>query len=575
MWKLTIFFYFSIYCLDSNKASQLSTDDDWWKTATFYQIYPKSFKDSDGNGIGDLQGVIEKLDYIKDLGVTGVWLSPIFKSPQADNGYDISDYRDIDPQFGTLEIFLELLKEAHQRGIKVILDYVPNHTSEQHEWFKKSENGEKPYDEYYIWKDGKNGSKTEPPNNWLGVFGHSAWTWSEKRQQFYYHKFLKEQPDLDYRNPLVRKEMKDVLSFWLDTHNVDGVRMDAIASLVEDAAFLDEPKSNIPGVPDFQYDYLTHIYTENQPETYEVVYEWRSHLESISKKKESSRICMAEDGANFTVTLPYYGNANGSVLGAHFPFNFFFLPLNTTSNGAEIASIINEWLIRLPKIYTLNWVLGNHDNHRIASRVGKEKVDALNMLTAVLPGIQVTYNGEEIGMEDGEVTCEQGDDLTSNCTLYPSVSRDFERTPFQWDNSEFAGFTNGTSTWLPVSRNKDNCNVADQLKDDRSHLNIYKSLQKLRQTLNSRSEIEVSAQGNDKNILAVVRFNKVNGANSDLVEFICNLGNSAADVTLVDNNNIALKVLISSKNSKRKPGDIVSSRTLVLDPYEALILGEV
>ncbi|XP_028129735.1 maltase A1 [Diabrotica virgifera virgifera] len=574
MWKLTIFFYLWICCLQSSKAYHLSTDDEWWKTATFYQIYPKSFKDSDGNGIGDLQGVIEKLDYIKDLGVTGVWLSPIFKSPQADNGYDISDYRDIDPQFGTLEIFLELLKEAHKRGIKVVLDYVPNHTSDQHEWFKKSENGEKPYDEYYIWKDGKNGSKTEPPNNWLSVFGHSGWTWSEKRQQFYYHAFLKEQPDLDYRNPLVRQEMKDVLSFWLDTHNVDGVRMDAVSKLVEDAAFLDEPKSNAPGVADFMYDYLTHTYTENQPEGYDVVYEWRSHLESISKKKESSRICMAEDGANFTLTLPYYGTLNGSVLGAHFPFNFFFLPLNTTSNGGQIANIINEWLIRLPKIYTLNWVLGNHDLHRIASRVGKEKVDALNMLTAVLPGIQITYNGEEIGMEDGEVTCEQGDDLKSNCTLYPSVSRDFERTPFQWDSSEFAGFTNGTSTWLPVSSKKDNCNVADQLKDDRSHLSIYKSLQKLRKTLNSRSEIEVNAQGNDKNVLEVARFNKVNGSNTDLVEFICNLGNTAADVSLLENNNVGYKVLISSKNSKRKPGDIVDNKSLVLDPYEALILGE-
>ncbi|KAJ8945777.1 hypothetical protein NQ318_013133 [Aromia moschata] len=477
-------------------SSVASEDQDWWKTATIYQIYPRSFRDSDNDGVGDLKGIIEKLDYIKDLGVSAIWLSPIFKSPQMDQGYDISDFRDIDPDYGTLDDFIELIQAAHNRSIRVIIDFVPNHTSDQHEWFLLSANKTEGYEDYYVWADGReeNGT-TVPPNNWISAFKYSAWTWNEQRQQFYLHQFLAQQPDLNYRSQEVVKEMKDILTFWLDTHNVDGARIDAVPHLVEAANLTDEPLSNIDGYSDIDYEYLNHIYTKNQPETYDVVYDWRAHIDNITKSKNAStRIFMTESAADIDDVIKYYGNTNGSVLGAYFSFNFFFIGLNENSTAEDLADSINTWHDKLPSIYTYNWLLGNHDNHRIASKVGVEKVDGLNMLVAFLPGVQITYNGEEIGMENGNVTCEDGQDGSAtkdNCTHYESSSRDYERTPFQWDDTVNAGFNAGNKTWLPVSDKYKEYNVAAQLAQDNSHLNIYMRLQELRSSLKAQDAILV------------------------------------------------------------------------------------
>ncbi|KAJ8928518.1 hypothetical protein NQ314_018920 [Rhamnusium bicolor] len=438
-------------------GKKFSDEDNWWKTATVYQIYPRSFKDSNNDGIGDLAGIIEKLDYIETLGVDAIWLSPIFKSPQVDQGYDISDFRDIDPDYGTLDDFTTLIEEAHKKSIKVVLDFVPNHTSDQHEWFQKSVNLVDGYEDYYIWADGtmsQNGTRI-PPNNW------------------------------------------DVLTFWLDTHDLDGARIDAIPHLVEDVNLTDEPLSNDPGYTEIDYEYLDHIYTKDQPETFEIVYDWRTHLDNITNTKQvSTRIFMTEAASSIEEVIKYYGTPDGSKLGAHFSFNFYFLGLDESSTAVDIANDINEW---------------------IASKVGKEKIDGLNMLVAFLPGVQITYNGEEIGMENGEVTCEQGQDgsaIKDNCTHYESSSRDYERTPFQWNDSENAGFNSGHKTWLPVSSKYKECNVADQLAKDKSHLKIYIELQKLRANLVDQDQLIIRyPRENDKYLLQITRFNIVSSYN--------------------------------------------------------------
>ncbi|XP_072383357.1 maltase A2-like [Diabrotica undecimpunctata] len=549
-------------------ARSVGEDNDWWKTATFYQIYPKSFKDSDGDGIGDLEGIIQKLDYLQDLGVTGIWLSPIYKSPLVDEGYDISDFRDINPLFGDLKTFVRLVEGAHSRGLKVVLDYVPNHTSDQHEWFKKSENGEEGYEDYFLWVDGKDGLKTEPPNNWISVFKNSVWEWSDKRNKFYLHQFFKQQPDLNFFNDKVRKEMRDILNYWLEEYGVDGVRIDAVPHLVEAKNLTNEPRTYDPNAAPNEYDYLDHIFTRNQPESYDLVYEWRSHIDEISKNTSQTKICMTEAAVDIKYVVPYYGTADGSKLGAHFSFNFVLLGLETTSTAGDVASLIHSWVDNLPKIYTSNWVLGNHDNHRIATKAGKERVDCLNMLSAFLPGIQVTYNGEEIGMENGEVNCEtQGLDHAENCTDYYKISRDFERTPLQWDNSEFAGFTDGKKTWLPVSSKKAECNVKDQLKDEKSHLSIYKKLQRLRPQWR-QSEYEVKTLDEAQNVLQVVRYNE---GGSNEAQLVFNFGSEPIKGINL-NRGSSYEVVISSSKSSRNAGDEVDGKSLNLDAYETLIL---
>lgn len=548
----------------------IKQDEDWWKTATFYQIYPKSFKDSDGDGIGDLQGIIDKLDYIQDLGVTAIWLSPIYKSPLVDEGYDISDFRDIDPRFGNLTIFVQLVDEAHRRGLRVILDYVPNHTSDQHEWFQKSLNGEEGYEDYFVWVDGINGSSSDPPNNWISVFKYSAWEWSDQRQKFFLHQFFKQQPDLNFFSDKVRQEMRDILTYWINDYGIDGVRIDAVPHLVEARNLTDEPRTYDPNAADYDYDYLNHIFTRNQPESYDLVYEWRSHIDGLSEGKPAVKVCMSEAAVDIDYVIPYYGTADGSKLGAHFSFNFVLLGLETSSTAGTVEYFVNQWLSKLPKIYTSNWVLGNHDNHRIATKAGKERVDCLNMLVGFLPGVQVTYNGEEIGMENGEVTCEQGVDHTENCTTYPNFSRDFERTPFQWDSSEFAGFTDGNSTWLPVSSKKDECNALDQEKDERSHLSIYKRLQKLRPQFATQTEIEVRTLDEGKNILQVVRTDE---GGSNEYQLVFNFGADPISDIVINGDGTEYEVLLSSGRSSRLPGDRIDGSSLTLDAYEALIVG--
>ncbi|XP_025831773.1 maltase 1-like isoform X2 [Agrilus planipennis] len=329
--------------------------DDWWKYATFYQIYPRSFKDSDGDGMGDLNGITSKLQHLVNAGITAAWLSPIFKSPGVDAGYDISDFRDIDEKFGTMSDFEQLIKTAHELGLKIILDYVPNHTSDQHVWFQLSKNKTEGYKDYFIWKKGYN--STAPPNNWLSRFGYSAWEYVAERDEYYYHQFTTAQPDLDFRNPKVIQEMNDVMTFWLDK-GVDGFRIDAVNYLFEISDFRDEPLSdNYENYEPYDNRYLKHIYVMDQPESPGMIYQWRKHVDNYKTQNGGdTRVLMTEGYTDISTTMLYYGNETAD--GAHFTFNFFFIT-NTTSRSTanEIASVIKRWFQYMPNGRVPNWVV--------------------------------------------------------------------------------------------------------------------------------------------------------------------------------------------------------------------------
>ncbi|XP_068234691.1 probable maltase isoform X2 [Palaemon carinicauda] len=456
----------------------------WWQREVLYQVYPRSFLDRNGDGIGDLKGITSKVDYFKEIGVGAIWLSPIYTSPMADFGYDIANFTDIDPIFGTMEDFDELLDTYHGKGLKVIMDFVPNHSSDEHEWFKKSVKKEYPFTDYYIWSDPLSFNKSEPvpPNNWLSVFRGSAWTWSEERKQFYFHQFLDKQPDLNFRNPDVQEEMLGILKFWLDK-GVDGFRVDALKHLFEvEDVHQDEPVAKDSGIDDkMDYGYLNHTLTVNQPETFGVLRKWRELIDLYSDK-----LMMVEvyEGQDLGTLMKYYGNETDPL--ADFPFNFLMiegLHNRTELTGFSLKSAVTLWLDNMPSGKWPNWVLGNHDNHRVGSRLGSDLVDALNMMSLLLPGTAITYYGEEIGMEDTWISWEDTKD-PQGCRYgperYAEYSRDPERTPMQWDNTSFAGFTTASDTWLPVNENYKTLNVKAQKDATYSHLSVYQSLTQLR-----------------------------------------------------------------------------------------------
>ncbi|XP_071552168.1 maltase A3-like isoform X3 [Panulirus ornatus] len=456
----------------------------FWQTSVVYQVYPRSFYDGQPDETGDITGITSKVDYLLELGVGAVWLSPVYTSPMKDFGYDVANFTEIDPIFGSMADFDDLVTTLHRKGLKLVMDFVPNHSSDQHEWFQRSVRCEDPYTDFYIWANSSgvdaNGTQI-PPNNWLSVFRGSAWEWNDERQQFYFHQFLPEQPDLNYRNHLVREEMKKVLTFWLKK-GVDGFRIDAIKHLfeVEDLS-QNEPVATHSGVQDpDDYDYLNHTYTVDQPETLTVVREWRQLLNQYP-----DRVMMVEVyNDDIDAVMKYYGNETVPL--ADFPFNFFLID-NLQSRGdltgESLRYTIDLWLDNMPEGKWPNWVTGNHDNGRVASRLGRDLVDALNMLTLLLPGTPVTYYGEELGMENTFISWDETKD-PEGCRwgpdLYQEHSRDPERTPMQWDNCTNAGFTTANSTWLPVNPNYKVLNVKAQTQAETSHLKIYKELAVLR-----------------------------------------------------------------------------------------------
>jgi len=441
----------------------------WWQHGVIYQIYPRSFQDSNGDGVGDLQGIISRLDYLQWLGVDCVWLSPIFSSPMADFGYDISDYQGIHPLFGTMDDFDELLNEVHSRGMKLLLDLVPNHTSDQHPWFLESKSSkDNPKRDWYIWHDGKEDGGL--PNNWLSVFGGHAWEWDDATQQYYYHAFLKEQPDLNWRNPEVQAAMMNVMRFWLDK-GIDGFRVDVMWHMVKDAQLRDNPP--FPGstydAGDLIYDHYTPVYSTDQPEVHDIVRMMRAVTDEYD-----DRVLIGEIYLPIHKLVTYYGQDNK---GAHLPFNFQLLTLPW--DAPQIAMAIDEYEGALPSEGWPNWVLGNHDKPRISSRVGRAQAKVAALMLLTLRGTPTIYYGDEIGMRDVPIPMDEIVDPQGLNMPDLNVSRDPARTPMQWSNDIHAGFSNH-KPWLRLPFNSGRVNVEKQKDDEYSKLWFYRKLIQLR-----------------------------------------------------------------------------------------------
>jgi alpha-glucosidase len=445
----------------------------WWKDGVIYQIYPRSFKDSNGDGTGDLKGITAKLDYLNDgtensLGVDGIWISPFFRSPMIDFGYDISDYRDVDPIFGTLDDFRELLSEAHKRGIHIIIDLVLNHTSDEHPWFKESRlDRANPKADWYIWHPGVKGKR---PNNWFAQFElKNAWWYDQKRGEFYLGTFTRHQPEVNWRNPELRREMFDLVRYWLDM-GVDGLRLDVINWFIKDDQFRSNPLS-LKSV-----DLQQHLYDRNRPETIEVCRNLRAITDSYKERMMVGEVYTDDP----RIAAQYYGNAGD---GLHMAFNFNFLFQRW--NAGKLYKSITQWYDNLPEHAWPNFTFSNHDNlrHYFRYRSGRDtdaraRVAAALLIT--LRGTPFIYYGEEIGMTGGKLRRRELQDPLSRRT-WPvrRFCRDMARTPMQWDNSANAGF--GTaSPWLPVAGDYSNKNVHLQQQEAGSLLHFYRRLVWLR-----------------------------------------------------------------------------------------------
>lgn len=449
--------------------------DSWWKNGIVYQIYPRSFQDSDGDGIGDLRGIRQRLDYLMALGVDAVWISPIYPSPMADFGYDISDYCGIDARFGTLADFDELVRGAHARGLKVILDFVPNHTSDQHPWFMQSRSSRHdPKRDWYIWRDpAPDGG---PPNNWLSNFGGPAWTLDAATGQYYLHSFLREQPDLDWRNPDVRAAMYEALRFWL-RRGVDGFRIDVLYHLVKDALFRDNP-ANPAFVPGGDPSHsLLPLYTADLPEVQDIVREMRAVVDAFSDA-QGERVLIGELYLPLARLMAYYGlDSNGVLQGVQLPFNFQLIGAQWQAD--VIRRLVHDYEAALPPGAAPNWVLGNHDKPRIASRVGPLRARLAAMLLLTLRGTPTLYYGDEIGMTDVPIPPDEVQDPFEKNEPGKGLGRDPQRTPMQWSTGVHAGFSQGRP-WLRLADDWATHNVELQQADAASMLALYRRLIALR-----------------------------------------------------------------------------------------------
>ena len=536
----------------------------WWKTGVIYQIYPRSFKDTNRDGIGDLKGIIEKLDYLNDgtpnsLGIDGIWISPFFVSPMKDFGYDISDYRDIDPLFGTLDDFKLLLAEAHKRGIHVIIDLVLNHTSDEHPWFQESKkNKENDKADWYLWHPGID---KKPPNNWFAQFEvKNAWWYSKERQEFYLGTFTRNQPELNWRNPDLRKEMFDLVRYWLDM-GVDGFRLDVINWFIKDEEFRSNPY--VLKGPDFQ----KHIYDRNRPETIEICQELRKITDSYEE-----RMLVGEVYAdNPDIASSYYGEKNDGLHMA-FNFNFLFQPFK----APDIYKSILSWYESLKGEAWPNFTFSNHDNLRHYLRFeqkdwsdARAKVAATLLMT--LRGTPFIYYGEELGMTGGTLRRKDLQDPLSKKTWpLKHFRRDLARTPMQWDGSSYSGFAE-VAPWLPVDKDYVVNNVKIQEFEGTSLLNYYKKLIWLRK---SNAALQIGTIRFYEEYLPDLLVYK-RELESQIILVI--LSFSEKPISFETNNKL-LSILIENKatlilsSSRRTDNKLDFENGISVNPYEALVI---
>lgn len=488
----------------------------WWQHAVFYEVYPRSYADSNKDGIGDLNGIASRLDYLKQLGVDAIWITPFFPSPQVDFGYDVSDYENIDPMYGTLTDFDNLMKEARKRNIRVILDFVINHTSDQHKWFLDSKSSRtSAHRDWYVWRDGKRSG--EPPNNWESTFGHSAWKFDPKTNQYYYHYFYAEQPDLNWRNPAVEKAMFDVTRWWYK-RGVSGFRLDAVDTLFEDPDLRDNPI--LPGTNKYGDPEMEDKYNKKLPEVHEV-------LQALRKvADENGAVLIGETYTDDINELKqYYGQHSNEL---QMPMDLMFGMVNKLSAPEfrrQIAAVdgAGGWPV---------FVIGNHDNPRSYVRYGDgQHNDQIAKLMAglylTLRGSAIMYYGEEIGMTNNDPTRKEDvQDPIGKIGWPKEKGRDGERTPMQWDTTANAGFS-AAKPWLPVPSSYTTHNVATELKDQNSILSFYQKLLALRHENRALLDGEyIALNQDDPNVLSFLRKYK-----DEAVLVVLNMSGSAQNVS--------------------------------------------
>jgi alpha-glucosidase len=533
---------------------------EWWRHAVFYELYPRSFADSNNDGIGDLNGITSKMEYLQKLGIDAIWITPCFPSPQVDFGYDVSDYKNIDPMYGTLQDFDRMVTAGHQHNVNIILDFVVNHTSDKHQWFIESKSSKtSPKRDWYVWRDGRDPREPDvPPNDWVSTFGGPAWTLDEKTGQFYYHYFYVQQPDLNWRNPQVREAMLDVPRFWYQ-RGVMGFRLDAVDTLFEDAKLRNNPV--LPGKNSY-----------GDPEEYRL---YNTHLPEVHDSLRDIRRVSDEFGAvligetwteTFRELVRYYGRNNDEL---QMPMDFKFTEVKTLSPAdfrREIALIegTGEWPV---------YVLSNHDIKRQITRYGdgQNNDKIAKMLAAMLltlRGTPVMYYGEELGMVNNDPTRKEDvKDPIGKIGWPEQKGRDGERTPMQWNTGANAGFTTATP-WLPVPPSYTTHNVETEDKDPNSILNFYRQLIQLRRTnpiLHEGSQVLLNEQ--DPNVLSYVRRYK-NGAVLVALNMTGAPRSVSFDLSRVGVKSASGKVLLSTEGN----GNDVNLQQLSLPPFAAYVV---
>jgi alpha-glucosidase len=528
----------------------------WWQHAVFYEIYPRSFADSNNDGIGDLNGIASKLDYLKELGVDALWITPCFPSPQVDFGYDVSDYEAIDPMYGTMKDFDHLVSEAKKRNIRIILDFVVNHTSDKHKWFQDSKSSKtSEHRDWYIWRDGK--GPGQPPNNWLSTFGLSAWKLDPKTNQYYYHYFYPEQPDLNWRNPAVEKAMLDVTRFWYK-RGVAGFRLDAVDTLFEDPKLTDNPV--LPGTDKFGRPNMEEKYNKKLPEVHDVMRKLRSAAD------EYGSVLIGETWTtNVSELKDYYGAKNDEL---QLPMDLMmteFKGLSADRYRKHIAAVdaAGGWP---------TYVITNHDIVRSYTRYadGTHNDDIAKMMAALyltLRGTAIMYYGEEIGMENNDPKSkDEVQDPIGKLGWPLEKGRDGERTPMQWNDGPNAGFSKA-KPWLPVPANAKSHNVASEMKDENSMLSFYRQLLALRHKEPALLEGDFQLlNGNDPNVLSYARRYK-----DEAILVMLNMSGTEQqarlDISPLGFGTARVSVLLTSSHKPLPP----ASGTVPMEPYSAFI----
>lgn len=461
----------------------------WANVNALYQVYPRSYQDTNSDGIGDIEGIISRLDYIKTL-ADAIWISPLYQSPQMDFGYDISDYTALAPEYGSLEDFDRLISEAHARNIKLLMDFVPNHTSDQHAWFKESRSSrDNPKRDWYVWRDGKNGAE---PNNWVSLSGGKSWEFDELTGQYYLHSWLKNQPDLNWQNPEVRDAMHGIMRFWLD-RGVDGFRVDAVWVLSKDEAFADDPL-HPEGGPGGAYGGYAHTACRNGAHFYEYIKGMAGVVAEYTGLLVLEYYSTWEFGASYPQLYSLQSLSPAACT------TFFFDPLHWDFNAATFGQGIADYLSGLPKGALPVFCFGNHDQTRIVTHFGGEsQARLIATLQLTLPGMPCLYYGEEIGMEDGIISPEQAKDRFGSDGAMDR--RDAERTPMQWNAGKGAGFTEA-EPWLPLAMNVASNNVDSESRDSASFLALYRALLSLRRTNPALRNGQFTLLGYLNNVLA-------------------------------------------------------------------------